>query len=48
VVIPSKNIKIFSRAKALKDGNIGDVIPIEMNKKVFKAKIIKKGIVTIK
>ncbi|WP_459886351.1 flagellar basal body P-ring formation chaperone FlgA [Caminibacter profundus] len=47
VIINSQNIKIYSKAKALKDGNIGEIIPIEMDKKIFNAKVIKKGIVTI-
>ncbi|WP_456471411.1 flagellar basal body P-ring formation chaperone FlgA [Caminibacter sp.] len=47
VIISSSNIQIYSKAKALKDGNIGDTIPIEMNKKIFKAKIIDKNSVSI-
>ena len=48
VKIQSKNIDIYSNAKALNDGNIGDKIKIEMNRKIFDAIVIKKGVVTIK
>jgi flagella basal body P-ring formation protein FlgA len=47
VVIPSTNIRIYTTAKALQSGNIGDIIQIEMNGKTFNAKIIKKGEVEI-
>jgi len=47
VLIKSKNITISSSAKALRDGNIGDIIPIEMNRKIFNAKVTDKGVVTL-
>jgi len=47
VEIKSQNITITSPAIALKDGNMGDIIPIEMNKKILKAKVIAPGLVTI-
>jgi flagella basal body P-ring formation protein FlgA len=47
VIIKSKNINISTTAKALQDGNIGDKINIQMNRKIFNAKIIKKGMVEI-
>ncbi len=47
VIIKSGNMEIYSTAKALQDGNRGDSIKIEMNRKIFDAKIIKKGVVTI-
>ena len=48
VVVKSNNIEMYSNAIALQDGNIGDIITIEMNKKRFKAKIIGKNTVSIK
>ena len=47
VIINSKNITIYSKAKALKDGNKGDIIPIEMNKKIFNAIVVDKNRVTL-
>ena len=47
VKISSKNVVIFSNAKALKDGEIGEKIKIEMNRKIFDAKVINKGVVEI-
>ena len=46
-IIDSKNISIIANAKALKEGNLGDIIPIQINQKIFNAKIIKKGVVKI-
>ncbi len=48
VLINSKDITIYSRAKALQDGNIGDIIKIKFRKKILKAKIIKKETVILK
>ena len=47
VIIKSKNISITTSAKALKDGEIGEYIPIKMNKKIFKAKVIAKSKVSL-
>jgi len=47
VIIKSNNIEIYSTAKALQDGNIGDIIRIEINNKIFKAKVVDEGIVNI-
>jgi flagella basal body P-ring formation protein FlgA len=48
VKISSGNIVIFSTAKALQDGNIGDKIKIEMNRKIFDAVVSGKNEVTIR
>jgi flagella basal body P-ring formation protein FlgA len=48
VVINSNNIQITSSATALQDGNIGDIIRIKLNKKIFNAIVTAKGEVTIK
>ena len=47
VIIKSNNIEIYSTAKALQDGNIGDIIKIEINNKIFKAKVVDAGVVNI-
>ncbi len=43
LIIGSKDITIYSNAKALQDGNIGDIIKINFRKKIKKAKIVKKN-----
>ena len=48
VTIKSKNITITTTAKALKDGNIGDIINIEINRKIYKAIVINKNQVELK
>lgn len=48
VLIISKDITIYAKAKALQDGYIGDIINIKFRKKIQKAKIIKKGTVILK
>ena len=48
VIISSKDISIFSKGKALQDGNIGDIIKIRFRKKTQNAKVIQKGTVLIK
>lgn len=47
VIIKSKDMSIFSKAKALQDGYIGDIIKINLRKKITKAKVIKKDTVLI-
>ncbi|NPA10899.1 MAG: flagellar basal body P-ring formation protein FlgA [Epsilonproteobacteria bacterium] len=47
VIIKSKAIEIISSAKALKDGDIGVIIPVNMNNKIINAKVIAKGEVSI-
>ena len=48
VIIQSKNITIYSKAKALEDGYRGDEIKILFNKKIKNAIVSKKGAVKIK
>jgi len=47
VKIKSQNITITTTAKALKDGNIGEWIPIELNRKIINAKVSGKNQVEI-
>jgi len=48
VLIKSKDITIYSTAKALQDAYIGNIIKISFRKKIIKAKVIQKGTVLIK
>ncbi len=48
LMINSKDITIYTKAKAMQDGYIGDIINIKFRKKIQKAKIIKKGTVILK
>jgi len=47
VIIHSDSIEITSTAKALQNGDIGKKIQIEMNGKIFDAKVIEKGVVSL-
>jgi len=46
--VKSKNINITIQVKALKNGNIGDIIPVKVKNKILKAKIKDKNLVEIK
>ena len=48
VIISSKDMSIYTKAKALEDGNIGDIIKIKLKNKIKKAQITKKDVVVIK
>ena len=46
-IIKSKSIIISTQVKTLKNGNIGDIIPVKLKNKILKAKIIGKNLVEI-
>jgi len=47
-VAKSKSITVTTQVKALKNGNIGDIIPVKLKNKILKAKVIGKNLVEIK
>ena len=46
--VKSKNINITMQVRALKNGNIGDIIPVKLKNKILKAKVKDKDLVEIK
>jgi len=46
-IIKSKSITISTQVKALKNGNIGDIIPVKLKNKILKAKVKDKNLVEI-
>ena len=47
VILNNNGVSIQTSAKALQDGNIGETIKIELNKKIIDAKVKEKGVVEI-
>jgi len=45
--VKSKSINITMKVKALKNGNIGDIIPVKLKNKILKAKVKGKNLVEI-
>jgi len=46
-IVNSHNINITTQVKVLKNGNIGDIIPVKLKNKILKAKVIGKNLVEI-
>jgi len=48
VIFKNSNIEIYAKGKALNEGNLDDIISVQINNKIYSGKVAKNGTVIIK